>query len=127
MKKIDLKKNGMDLNYLAKRMYVAVKEIMALPHNDQMYLWNLLFHEHRYNQSTNIKFAQHFVGLAEDKKYRKKQDKENDGDMDEHLLLPLLRADFISGYVDMINGRGGGRWKKLLNTITNRYRNGEYK
>ena len=127
MKKLDLKQNGRDLNRVSKRIYDAVKAIIELPETQQMYLWNLIFHEHRYNQTTNPKFAKHFIGLAIDEKYRKKQDKENDGEMDEHLLHPLLRADFISGYKDMVNGNGGGRWRKLLNTITTRYENGEYK
>ncbi len=126
MKKIDLKQNRKELIRFVKRRFDAVEAIMELPDDDQKCLWDLVFHEQKYNETINPKHATHFIGLETDEKYKKKDDEENDGEMDEHLLHPLLRADFISGYKDMVSGNGGGRWRKLLNTITNRYRNGEY-
>ena len=127
MKKIDLKQNRKELNRFTKRRFDAVEAIMELPDNDQRCLWDLVFHEHKYNETTNPKYARHFFGLETDEEYKKKDDEENDGEMPEYLLHPLLQADFIYGYKQVIGHTGGGgRWRKLLNTITTRYKNGEY-
>ena len=101
---------------------------MELPETEQMYLWHLVFHYEQYNETTNPKFAQHFRSLDTDEKYKKKCDEYyEDGEMREHLLHPLLRGDLFYGYKQAIGDSGGGRWRKILNTITTRYENGEYK
>ena len=117
-----------ELNKVSKKIFDAVKGIMELPEKEQMMLWHLVFHYEQYNETTNPKFAQHFRSLDTDEKYKKKCDEYyEDGEMREHLLHPLLRGDLFSGMKHTISGGGGGRWRKILNTITTRYENGEYK
>ena len=122
------KHNIRDLTKFSKKMCEAIQAITELPKREQQYLWHLVFHYEQYNETSNPKFAQHFMSLETDEKYKKKCDEYyEEGEMKEHLLHPLLRGDLFSGMKHTISGGGGGRWRKLLNTITTRYENGEYK
>ena len=51
-----------------KRIYEAVKVIMELKETQQMYLRHLVFHYEQYNETSNPKFAQHFMSLETDEK-----------------------------------------------------------
>ena len=118
-KTIDDKQNLKRLNKYTKNRFSGCEVILGLTGKEQMMLWHLVFHYQQYNETTNPKFAEHFIGLETDEKYKKKCDGYyEEGEMKEHLLHPLLRGDLFSGMNHAITGGGGGRWRKTLNTIT---------
>ena len=70
-KQKDYKSNLRELNKFSKKIFDAVKAIMELPETEQMYLWHLVFHYEQYNETSNPKFAQHFIVWKQMRSIRK--------------------------------------------------------
>jgi len=124
---IDKKQNYKKLTGYNKKRFGGVETILGLTEKEQMILWDLVFHYELYNETINPFISRHYECIENDEEYREKVKKEYfPNSLYEFQLHPLLRNDLFSSMKDLVLSGGGGKFKKRLNTIIERYELGEY-